>query len=72
MATALAVEQMNTVEKLEAMELLWASLSADAESVPSPEWHGEVLRARQAAVAEGRESYQSWEQAKREIRDAIS
>ncbi|MFT5128850.1 MAG: hypothetical protein ACI8W8_002469 [Rhodothermales bacterium] len=72
MATALAVEQMNTVEKLEAMELLWASLSADEDSVPSPAWHGEVLQKRRAAVAEGSESYQDWEQAKREIRAAIS
>lgn len=72
MATALAVEQMNTAEKLEAMELLWASLSVDEHSVPSPAWHGQVLQTRRAAVAEGSESYQNWEQAKREIRAAIS
>jgi len=50
MAVTLQLEKMTTSDKLAAMELLWDDLSRDAESVPSPAWHGDVLEAREASV----------------------
>ena len=37
---------MSCAEKLEMMELLWRSLAAQPEKVPSPEWHRTVLEER--------------------------
>ena len=33
-------------EKLDAMNILWRDLSANPASVPSPDWHGDVLNGR--------------------------
>lgn len=33
-------------EKLDAMNILWRDLSANPASVPSPDWHGDVLTDR--------------------------
>jgi hypothetical protein len=44
------IERMSLEERLQAMELLWCSLRRESESVPSPEWHGEVLAERLAKV----------------------
>jgi hypothetical protein len=37
------VTRLSKAERLQAMERLWASLSAKPEEIESPEWHGEVL-----------------------------
>lgn len=33
-------------EKLEALDILWRDLSADPASLASPDWQGEILKAR--------------------------
>jgi hypothetical protein len=53
MIQAADIEQMSLEERLEAMELLWASLALTPDAVPSPSWHGEVLAARLAKVGRG-------------------
>ena len=60
---------MTTEEKLQAMEALWVDLSRDPDQVPSPSWHGDVLRERAQRVQEGREQFVDWETAKRQLRD---
>ena len=47
------IEQMSLEEQLQAMELLWASLSRTPNAVPSPDWHGEVLAERMARIERG-------------------
>ena len=47
------IESMNTVERLQAIELLWTSISRSSANVSSPAWHGEVLAARKARVDAG-------------------
>lgn len=44
---------MDLAERLQAMELLWASLTRAPEAVPSPDWHGMVLADRLAKVQRG-------------------
>ena len=58
-------------EKLVAMELLWRDLSRRPADVPSPEWHGEVLAERIAAVREGRTQFGDWSDAKKRLRDRL-
>ena len=66
------IEKMTLEEKLRAMETLWADLSRNAETLQSPDWHGDVLKERAARVASGEEQYVDWEQAKRELRQRLT
>ena len=42
----LDIEEMTTLERIQAMEALWDSLSRDEDVMAPPDWHGEVLLAR--------------------------
>jgi hypothetical protein len=68
MNVTLPLESMTTAEKLDVMEAIWADLSRDEERVESPAWHAQVLREREAAVSDGRESPTDWEAAKKRLR----
>jgi len=72
MDATLPISEMSTVEKLRTMEELWAELTRNADAYDSPAWHGEVLRERDRRVAEGKETYMKWEDAKRELRGLVS
>ena len=71
MSLTLPIESMTVEEKVQAMELLWDSLCAKAESVIAPAWHGEVLAQREQAVRDGSDRFEDWEQAKKNIRSLI-
>ena len=46
--------QLSVSERLELMDEIWASLAAEQESVPLPEWHiAEVQRRLTALAADG-------------------
>jgi hypothetical protein len=68
MNVTLPLESMTTAEKLDVMEAIWADLSRDEERVESPAWHAQVLREREAAVSDGRESPTDWAAAKKRLR----
>jgi len=53
MISASDIEQMPLEERLQAMELLWASLKQTPDGVPSPAWHGEVLADRLSKIERG-------------------
>ncbi len=44
---------MSLDERLQTMELLWASLARTPDAVPSPDWHGDVLAKRMAKIDRG-------------------
>jgi len=71
MSADLAIESMTLTEKLALMERLWIDLSRRPEDIPSPEWHGEVLAERIAAVREGRTEFVDWDAAKKRLRDRL-
>lgn len=71
MDAVLPLDQMTTAEKLRAMEVLWADLTRTADAFESPAWHETVLRDRDQRVAEGKEAYLNWDDAKRELRDRL-
>lgn len=68
----LPLNEMTVEEKLQAMEMLWEDLSRRPENIPSPDWHEEVLRKREAALERGEEGIEDWEAAKRRIRSELA
>jgi putative addiction module component (TIGR02574 family) len=71
MAIKIPLGEMTVAEKLQLMEELWEDLSREPDTIPSPDWHGDVLREREAEVRAGRGKFIDWEQAKAEIRRLI-
>ena len=63
---------MSVEEKLETLEPIWASQSANPEAIESPAWHEEELRVREARVASDEAKFVDWEKAKEEIRRQTS
>jgi hypothetical protein len=72
MPIELEIDKMTLEEKLRAMEALWADLSRKEQDIPSPPWHEQLLKERDARVISGQEKFESWEDAKRELRDRLA
>jgi hypothetical protein len=49
------VKQLPFAEKLQIMEAIWEDSRVQAERVPVPQWHRDLLDERRKGVAEGRE-----------------
>jgi hypothetical protein len=71
MEAVLPLDQMTTAEKLRAMEAIWADLTRNADSFDSPAWHADVLREREQRIAEGKETFIDWDEAKRQLRERL-
>jgi hypothetical protein len=72
MELALQLDQMTVDEKLRALERIWEDLCRNEADVPSPQWHCDVLEARDARVKQRGERFTNWEDAKRQIRKLVS
>ena len=68
-ASTLPIEALSISDKLLLMERLWEDLSRRPSDVPVPEWHGDILAERQAAVRDGRTSFIEWDAAKERLRE---
>lgn len=53
------ISRMSSGERVEAMELLWESLSKDGFEYPSPDWHGPVLGKRFEIIESGKANWLS-------------
>jgi putative addiction module component (TIGR02574 family) len=62
------VERMSVQERLQAMELLWSSLSGSPDVVPSPDWHKDILTERLAKVERGEGEFLSLDEARARLR----
>ena len=49
----LPLNEMSVEEKLQTMEALWQSLSADPAAIESPAWHEEELAERERKIDSG-------------------
>jgi hypothetical protein len=65
------LDEMTISDKLHAMEQIWGDLSRNPENVPSPNWHGEILKAREGRVKEGSSQFTDWAEAKEKIRNSV-
>ena len=66
-----ALHQMPLREKLFVMDALWDDISAAEADLDVPAWQKEVLDVREEAVAAGTAKFIEWEDAKKEILEAV-
>jgi len=71
MHLAIPFQQMTVTDKLQAIEELWADLARKSEAVPSPAWHGDVLRARERRIADGTARFLDIADAKQAVRERL-
>ena len=62
---------MSFHEKLLVMEAIWAEISREEESLEVPQWHKDILDERERLIAEGKAKFIDWEDAKKQIDEAI-
>lgn len=48
------IKGMSVIERLQAMDQLWDSLSRCADEIPSPDWHQDVLAEARALSGEAK------------------
>lgn len=65
MSIDVPVDSMSVAEKLQVLEQVWASLRKDGADLPSPEWHGAVLRERGARLESGEATVSDWDEARK-------
>jgi putative addiction module component (TIGR02574 family) len=70
-ASDIPIDSLSLPEKLALMERLWADLSRRPADVPFPDWHGDVLAERLAAVRDGKTTFIDWDDAKKRLRDRL-
>ena len=68
MIGATEIEKMTLEEKLDAMELLWKSISEKPDEVPSPAWHEKIVAARLSKIDKGDAQFLSIEEARQRLR----
>jgi hypothetical protein len=71
MGLQISTESLSTEEKLEAIELLWASLLANEEAMPSPAWHQAVIQQRLARHAQAPDELHDWPEVREALLDAL-
>lgn len=67
MIATLKIERMTLAERLQAMELLWRSLSANPDKLESPPWHKKVLAKRLAKIEAGKGEFLTITQLKKRL-----
>ncbi len=68
----LPLSELTLAQKLELMEAIWDDLAKHDETLESPDWHEEVLKDREKALATGKGTVSDWKEAKRRIRENAS
>ena len=69
MQMQIPLDNMTTLDKLRTIERIWDDLQRKPEDVPSPSWHGDVLREREGRIKEGCSHFSEWTEAKDRIRE---
>ena len=62
------IKNMTTVERLEAMELLWDALCHEEKEIESPAWHESILNQRRQRIESGEARFYTLDQLKERIR----
>ena len=65
------IRQMSLPEKIALLEAVWAELSIDPGQIEVPQWHKDILDQRELALQEGRATLLDWEEAKKQIDQAV-
>lgn len=70
MDLVLRLDEMSVAEKMAAMERLWENICSQAEQVPSPAWHEELLAARAQRLREGKTGFSEIREVRERLRNA--
>lgn len=65
------IHQMPLHEKLLVMEAIWEDISREKDSLEVPQWHKDILDERQRLIDEGKARFIDWEDAKKQIKQAV-
>ena len=57
------LNEMSIAQKLDAIAMIWDSLSADPASIPIPDWQRDELAARSQRLDSGQTSVSDWDEA---------
>lgn len=71
MQATIPLDKMSISEKLHAMEDIWDDLCRMEDVIPSPDWHGDVLREREERIRTGEAKFIELEEAKRRVRSQV-
>ena len=58
----LEIEEMSTIDRLQAMEALWDSFLREKSEIDSPEWHRDILENRKKKIKNGKAEFISLEE----------
>jgi len=65
------IRQMTLPEKFALLETVWAEISTDPDHVAVPQWHKDILDQRDMGLKQGRSAILEWEEAKKQIDQAV-
>ena len=65
------IHKLTLHEKLHVMEALWDDISRAETASDVPQWHKDILDERDRLVADGSSRFIEWEDAKKQIRQAV-
>ncbi|MDY0041320.1 MAG: addiction module protein [Desulforhabdus sp.] len=68
----LPLSKLTVAQKVALMEALWDDLARHEKTLDSPDWHEEVLKDREKAIAAGKASFSDWKEAKERIKGNVS
>ena len=63
------IERMSVTERLRAMDQLWDSLNRNAEEIPSPDWHQDVLADRKSRALRGEAKFLTLDELRSRLRN---
>ncbi len=63
-----SIHKLPNSEKIKVMEFLWDELTLEEDKYSSPKWHKSALRETEKRVAEGKEKFIDWNEAKELLR----
>ena len=68
MRVQIPLHTMTVEEKLQAVEDIWADLRRHPDDIPSPDWHRDVLNARERKRKDDSAVFEDWPIVKERIR----
>lgn len=67
-----AIDTLNTEEKIFTMEQIWDDLCHNADAMQSPDWHKSILQSRMKIAESDDAQFSDWDSAKDRIRKSVS
>ena len=71
MLATLSLKEMSLEEKFMTIETVWDDIVHNSPNFPSPSWHEEILKERDAKIKSGEDQLIDWETAKNLLRDSL-